>query len=296
MTNSNEEICICGHEEEIHIKGKNSDGSCKAIIGYDNDGEEIFCSCQKFTPRIEKTEVQTICPLGETIPDFTQEIEKFKENNQHKINNDEGDSCLSASADRKQEEVKTSKDRFNGTSCFSTSDENCEICKDYPKEYWCGNPENKVSTPDEEIINEIKKRAREYLVEYKDHGKPFQVYEKLFTLEDIKQVLSLKEQEVSKTVDYWENELKKCEKFWTEKYQTASDNWKHWYDENKKNKECLSSLQEKIERIEPNVRRYCAERIFDGMQGKDKISVDDILTKLRSEVEELQKIFQEMGE
>ena len=66
------------------------------------------------TPKIEKTEVQTICPLGETIPDFTQEIEK---------------------------------------TGFSTP--NCEICKDYPKEYWCGNPENKVSTPNEEIKREI---------------------------------------------------------------------------------------------------------------------------------------------
>ena len=176
MTN---ELCICGHEEEIHIKGKNSDGSCKAIIGYDNDGEEIFCSCQKFKPKIEKTEVQTICPLGETIPDFTQEIEKFKENNsqQDKIlgtssildNRRNSVDVKDKTADRKQEEVKTSKDRFNGTSGFSTPNENCEICKDYPKEYWCGNPKNKLSTPNEEQLKEMDKAFERQSDENEDY-------------------------------------------------------------------------------------------------------------------------------
>ena len=35
-----------------------------------------------------------------------------------------------------------------------------EICKDYPKEYWCGNPENKVSTPDEILINSKGERVK----------------------------------------------------------------------------------------------------------------------------------------
>jgi hypothetical protein len=111
----------------------------------------------KETPKIEKTEVQTICPLGETIPDFTQEIEKFKENNnQHKINNDEGDSCLSASADRKPSDTSNGSIMNDG---FSTP--NCEICKDYPKEYWCGNPKNKLSLKEQENKDDFELGKKE---------------------------------------------------------------------------------------------------------------------------------------
>jgi hypothetical protein len=222
MTSPNE-ICICGHEEEIHIKGKNSDGSCKAIIGYDNDGEEIFCSCQKFKPKIEKTEVQTICPLGETIPDFTQEIEK---------------------------------------TGFSTP--NCEICKDYPKEYWCGNPENKVSTSNEEIIkdyffDEIRKTIK---IDIKTHE-----FEELIR----KIVLSLKEQEVSKITDEYYNWMKIATDYEKKYKQLLSSYYKLQdtllIERNNKN-QFLSSLQEKIEER----CKHCMIK------------------------EELQKIFQEMGQ
>ena len=142
--------------------------------------------------------------------------------------------------------------------------------------------EKGFSTPDEEIIKEAKKYNN---------------------VEDaVKKALSLKEQEVSKTVDYWENELKKCEKFWTEKYQTASDNWKHWYDENKKNKECLSSLQEKIEDwIKRNKTSWEYLKKHGFPEAKEygdciflnyKLSFPESL----SAEEELQKIIKEMGE
>ena len=36
---------------------------------------------------------------------------------------------------------------------FSTP--NCEICKDYPKEYWCGNPKNKLSLKEQEVSKKI---------------------------------------------------------------------------------------------------------------------------------------------
>ncbi len=50
----------------------------------------------------------------------------------------------------------------------------------------------------EKILKEVK--PREYLVEYEDHGKPFQVYEKLFTKQDIERTIELMEEE-----DTWEN-------------------------------------------------------------------------------------------
>jgi len=48
-------------------------------------------------------------------------------------------------------------------------------------------------------LKEVK--AREYLVEYKDHGKPFQVYEKLFTKQDIDRTVELMEEEMQKNED-----------------------------------------------------------------------------------------------
>ncbi|MFA6074027.1 MAG: hypothetical protein WC758_07970, partial [Candidatus Woesearchaeota archaeon] len=43
--------------------------------------------------------------------------------------------------------------KFDGKDCYAIklgkvfvpkkAEENCEICKDYPKEYWCGKEENK---------------------------------------------------------------------------------------------------------------------------------------------------------
>ena len=50
---------------------------------------------------------------------------------------------------------------------FSTP--NCEICKDYPKEYWCGNPKNKLSTPNEEQLKEMDKAFERQSDENEDY-------------------------------------------------------------------------------------------------------------------------------
>jgi hypothetical protein len=39
--------------------------------------------------------------------------------------------------------------------------DNCEICKDYPKEYWCGNPKNKLSLKEQEVSKKIIDKMNE---------------------------------------------------------------------------------------------------------------------------------------
>jgi hypothetical protein len=134
------ELCEnCGFEKYRHNE--------KEGIVYTGLEPRIYdCSkvCKKFTPKIEKTEVQTICPLGETIPDFTPKIEKTeqekfkeikvnsnelyknmsKENNNHKLSYDEvreGSSSIHL-ADRKPEETVNRLSSV-ANSGFSTPDE-----------------------------------------------------------------------------------------------------------------------------------------------------------------------------
>jgi hypothetical protein len=160
----------------------------------------------------------------------------------------------------------------------------------------------------EEIINEIKKRAREYLVEYKDHGKPFQVYEKLFTLEDIKQVLSLKDgkQEVSHSTHDVRGEQENKD------LDNVLAYWKKQAELSRAEKDkLLSSLQEKIEKSmnELNSDLVCID--FKRNLTKedyqiitaffDKINIARIKLGLGAiehidDEEELQKIIKEMGE
>jgi hypothetical protein len=94
---------------------------------------------------------------------FTPKIEKFKENNNQQDKNLEGN-----------RDVNSKKGLHDAGSTpapagFSTPNENCEICKDYPKEYWCGNPKNKVSTPNEEQLKEMDKAFERQSDENEDY-------------------------------------------------------------------------------------------------------------------------------
>ena len=404
MTSPNE-ICICGHEEEIHIKGKNSDGSCKAIIGYDNDGEEIFCSCQKFTPKIEKTEVQTICPLGETIPDFTPKIEKtgfstpnceickdypkeywcgnpknklsLKEQENKDLDNvlaywkkqaelsrAEKDKLLSSLQEKieklnkkhlldcaeqqllgwllgkcgeslwalvkgmglKEEEwieikkfytPNLDEDEIKEIDEIFKAKDNCEICKDYPKEYWCGNPENKVSTPNEEIIEKVKIKTILRMFPFiegqteEERNNLALSWLKRNSSESeridfaLKEVLSLKEQEVSKITDEYYNWMKIATDYEKKYKQLLSSYYKLQdtllIERNNKN-QFLSSLQEKIEEwIKSN--KTCWEYLEKHGFPEAKEYGDCIFLNYKlsfpeslSAEEELQKIIKEMGE
>jgi hypothetical protein len=180
---------------------------------------------------------------------------------------------------------------------FSTP--NCEICKDYPKEYWCGNPKNKISTPDEEIIKSFVDITKEPVIKeiiYMENemGLSFDREEMNELLHNLRnEALSLKEQEVS------------------EKVQDAFEDDElinHWIEH--KLNEKLSSLKEKIEKSmnELNSDLVCIDFKRDLTKEDyqiitaffDKINIARIKLGLEAiehidDEEELQKIFQEIG-
>ena len=45
--------CICGHYEGMHGPA----GDCWENFGLNDDGEQIFCKCQKFTSRKESDQL-----------------------------------------------------------------------------------------------------------------------------------------------------------------------------------------------------------------------------------------------
>jgi hypothetical protein len=257
MTSPNEICEKCGHTKAEHISdGNYLDEECILIE------KGVYCPCKKFTPKIEKTEVQTICPLGETIPDFTPRIEK---------------------------------------KGFSAP--NCEICKDYPKEYWCGNPENKVSTPDEEIIEKVFKKIEFYEGDDALHPTFITIHGRRMLWNEItplefeglireitEEISFLKEQEVSKITDEYYNWMKIATDY-EKKYKELLSSYYKLQDtlliERANNRQLLSSLQEKIDLILKTIR---------GKIEDNRNRYTDIIPYIKRKEEELQKIFKEKGQ